>query len=343
MTLVGLDVHARQTHAAVLDRSTSELAVGKLRMAPAEVVSFLAGLGSELRAVYEAGPTGFGLARAARERGLDVRVAAPGSIPRGSSDRVKTDRRDAARLLRLLAAGELSFALFLALPMSVSATSCDARGDLIRARHRRSKFLAPSGASATRGQSALGQSHTCRGCARTRSTTSSQATFVDYLSAVELLAVRCATLIDELERAISDSSHARVIARLRCLRGLEALSDVKTYPDRGGHTDPHELAIERAQAGISLHAIQLVVRAEDRAMKDSRADEGLSLAGGAAVAREDVTVGGRGRPRKSLRLRAPRPAVRAAHARRLDVQRRRSSSDRRHARGRRARLGRTTG
>ncbi len=63
-------------------------------MAPVEVTSFLDGLDS-VRAVYEAGPTGFGLARAARERGIDVRVAAPGSIPRGSGDRVKTDRRDA--------------------------------------------------------------------------------------------------------------------------------------------------------------------------------------------------------------------------------------------------------
>ena len=78
-------------------------------MAPVEVVGFLVGLGP-VTAVYEAGPTGFGLARAARERGIDVRVAAPGSIPKGPGDRIKTDRRDAIRLVRLLAAGELGFA-----------------------------------------------------------------------------------------------------------------------------------------------------------------------------------------------------------------------------------------
>src|SRR2546421_12534348 len=89
MTLVGLDVHARQTHAAVLDPATGELGVRKLRMAPEEVVSFLERLGPPVRAVYEAGPTGFGLARAARECGIDVRVAAPGSIPKGAGDRVK--------------------------------------------------------------------------------------------------------------------------------------------------------------------------------------------------------------------------------------------------------------
>src|SRR5712691_6153954 len=97
MTFVGLDVHARQTHAAVFVPATGELGVSKLRMAPEQVASFLVGLGPGVRAVYEAGPTGFGLARAAREYGIDVRVAAPGSIPRGSGDRVKTDRRDAVR------------------------------------------------------------------------------------------------------------------------------------------------------------------------------------------------------------------------------------------------------
>ena len=69
-TLVGLDVHAAQTHAAVLDVLTGELQVKRLVCPPLEVVSFLQGLGGSVRAVYEAGPTGFGLARTARERGI---------------------------------------------------------------------------------------------------------------------------------------------------------------------------------------------------------------------------------------------------------------------------------
>jgi hypothetical protein len=90
MTLVGLDVHARQTHAAVLDPATGELAVSKLRIAPEEVVSFLQALGPDVRAVYEAGPTGFGLARrgasvgstsAWLRRGRSRRGRATGSRP----------------------------------------------------------------------------------------------------------------------------------------------------------------------------------------------------------------------------------------------------------------------
>jgi hypothetical protein len=43
MTVVGLDVHARQTHAAIVDPATGELRVCRLRMAPVEVVGFLEG------------------------------------------------------------------------------------------------------------------------------------------------------------------------------------------------------------------------------------------------------------------------------------------------------------
>ena len=78
-------------------------------------------------------------------RGIDVRVVAPGSIPRASGDRVKTDRRDAERLARLLAAGELRFAFVPSVAdehfRDLIAAIEDVRGDLMRARHRLSKFL----------------------------------------------------------------------------------------------------------------------------------------------------------------------------------------------------------
>ncbi len=58
MSLVGLDVHARQTHAAVFNPDTGEMAVSKLQMEPVKVVSFLEGLGASVRAVYEAARPG---------------------------------------------------------------------------------------------------------------------------------------------------------------------------------------------------------------------------------------------------------------------------------------------
>jgi transposase len=174
MTLVGLDVHARQTHAAIVDPVSGELRVVKLRLAPIEVAAFLETLGPGVVAVYEAGPTGFGLARVARERGIDVRVVAPGSIPKGPGDRVKTDRRDAIRLVRLLAAGELRFAFvpsvadehFRDLVRAIE----DVRGDLMRARHRLGKFVLRRGERYP-GPAAPGLARTFSGCARCNSPT----------------------------------------------------------------------------------------------------------------------------------------------------------------------------
>ena len=188
MSLVGLDVHAAQTHAAILDMATGELRGVKLRMAPVEVVGFLAGLPGPVRAVYEAGPTGFGLARAGVERGLDVRVVAAGKVPRASGDRIKTDKRDAERLARLLAAGELRFAFVPSVAdeqfRDVIRAIEDCRGDLMRARHRCRKLLLRRDLRwAVRGP--RGRRRTCAGCSSLRfDDVCSHAVFVDYLSGV---------------------------------------------------------------------------------------------------------------------------------------------------------------
>lgn len=58
-------------------------------------------------AVYQAGPTGFGLARACSAAGIDCQVLAPSKLIRPSGDRVKTDARDARHLARLLHLGEV--------------------------------------------------------------------------------------------------------------------------------------------------------------------------------------------------------------------------------------------
>src|SRR5437870_12445605 len=105
---VGLDVHAFRTAVAVLDTATGELVKRTVMGRPHEVVPFLEGLEGPVRAVYEAGPTGYGLARRSRP-GLEIDVCAPGMVPAaggGSSSRVKTDARDALEPARLDAAGQ---------------------------------------------------------------------------------------------------------------------------------------------------------------------------------------------------------------------------------------------
>ena len=228
MSLVGLDVHASQTHAAILDTSSGELRAVRLRMAPGQVVEFLATLPGPLRAVYEAGPTGFGLARAGIERGIDVRVVAAGKVPRASGDRVKTDKRDAERLARLLAAGELRFAFVPSVAdeqfRDVIRAIEDCRGDLMRARHRLSKLLLRREIRWTGPGSTWTQAHMRWLRSLHFDDVCSQATLIDYLAGVEMLVARRRALIAALEQVIPDSRHAPTIAALRCFRGIDTLS-----------------------------------------------------------------------------------------------------------------------
>jgi transposase len=82
---------------------------------------------TDLRVCYEAGPTGFVLARRLMELGLDVTVVAPSLIPHKSGERVKTDKRDALKLARLHRAGELK-------PIHIPDRDDEMVRDLCRAR-----------------------------------------------------------------------------------------------------------------------------------------------------------------------------------------------------------------
>ena len=141
----GLDVHARKTAAAAVQLGSGEVFKAQISGSPVEAIGWLQALPGPVRAVYEAGPTGYGLARAARAAGLEVMVCAPGAIPRQPGDRIKTDTRDALKLARLLAAGQLRAVRvpepeLEALRDLVRARE-DLRGDLMGARHRISKLL----------------------------------------------------------------------------------------------------------------------------------------------------------------------------------------------------------
>ena len=146
---VGLDVHARSVVAGVIDAGSGE--VRSLRLPPGSdvTVAWLQTLPQPVRVAYEAGPTGYRLARACAEAGISCVVAAPSRI-RAAADRVKTDRRDAERLARLLRLGEIT-PVRVPGPDEEAARDLvrareDARGDLMRARHRLSKLLLRHGA-----------------------------------------------------------------------------------------------------------------------------------------------------------------------------------------------------
>ena len=92
-TSVGLDVHARSVVAAAIDGETGEVFKKRLTPGNDDVIGWVRSLPGPSAAVYEAGPTGFGLARAFDAAGIRCEVAAPSKIQRPAGDRVKTDAR----------------------------------------------------------------------------------------------------------------------------------------------------------------------------------------------------------------------------------------------------------
>jgi transposase len=216
--------------AAIIDRDSGELRRRRLSGSASEAAEFVAGLPGPVRATYEAGPTGFALARRLQAAGIDCLVCAPGLIPRGSSDRVKTDQRDAERLVRLLIAGELHR---VTVP-SIEAESLrdlvrareDLRGDLMRARQRLSKLLLRHDILYEDTASAWTARHRAWLTTIDLGAGGAQATLLDYLGAVDTLVIRRDILEATISGLVPDSPWAQTVARLRCLRGIDTLSAV---------------------------------------------------------------------------------------------------------------------
>jgi transposase len=224
----GLDVHAASVIAATVDSGSGELAVRRLPGVTSEIVAFCRALPGPVRVAYEAGPTGFGLARELADAGVGCVVAAPGKIERPSSDRVKTDRRDAERLVRLLMIGALH-------PVRVPSPEEeglrdlvrareDVRGDLMRARHRLSKLLLRHDVRFDGTASAWTTHHRRWLETLQLGDRGAQTTFLDALGAVDALLVRRATLEAAIAELVPGSPWAESVARLRCLRGIDTLS-----------------------------------------------------------------------------------------------------------------------
>lgn len=126
---------ARSVDARVgIDVVTGELTRARFGAGSEEVVGGLVGLPGPAHVVYEAGPTGFALYRAARAAGVEIEVIAPSQTARPSGDRVKNDRKDAELLARLAMAGQLTAVAvpseFVEAARHLSRTREQVRGDL---------------------------------------------------------------------------------------------------------------------------------------------------------------------------------------------------------------------
>jgi transposase len=229
-TWVGLDVHAARVLACVVSAESGEVTVHRLPGRTCEVVAFCAGLPEPARVAYEAGPTGFPLARALRAAGIECVVAAPGKIERAAQDRVKTDLRDAERLVRLLMVGGLC-------PVRVPTPEEEAlrdlvraredlRGDLMRARHRLSKLLLRHDVRYDDARSRWGYRHRAWVGKVDLGERGAQLALSEYVGAIDALEIRRQTLEAAIMELVPISPWAQDVARLRCLRGIDTLSAI---------------------------------------------------------------------------------------------------------------------
>jgi transposase len=227
MTYVGLDVHARSTHDAAIDVRSGELRRSRFGVGSGEVLEWMQALPQPLRGCYEAGPTGFALYRAAADAGVQLDVVAPSKTPRAPGDRIKSDRKDAELLARLLLAGQLKPISVPSPALAAARHLCRAReqlrSDLMRCRHRVSKLLLLHGRVYSE-PTTWNERHRQWLAGQRFEEDAAELAYLDTLAAVDGLVARKAALDERLSRLALTGEWAETVARLRCFRGIDTLS-----------------------------------------------------------------------------------------------------------------------
>lgn len=265
-------------------RSGEVCFLGEVSSSPATVarlIGKLAGRYKKLHVCYEAGPTGYGLYRQMRELGHDCTVVAPSLIPKRPGERVKTNRRDAVTLARLLRAGELT-------SVWVPDATHEAVRDLVRAREAAADDLRRKRQQLLsfllrHGRIFDGRSHWTMAHRRWLSGQkfehpAQQVVFQDAIDAIEDAAARLRSLEQQLAIVVPSWSMAPVVAAYQAMRGASFLVAV-TFA--AGIGDVRRFANPRQLMGF----LGLVPRERST---------------GATVRRAGLTLTGNRRPRRVL-------------------------------------------
>jgi transposase len=334
-TWVGLDVHARSVVGCAIDETAAEIRTQRIGAGTEQIVAWVLAQSGPVAACYEAGPTGFGLARALLAAGVRCEVVAPSKIERPAGDKVKTDRRDAERLARLLRIGELPG---VRVPTQAEEAARDlvraredCRGDLMRARHRLSKLLLRQGL--VWDQTAWTTAHEAWLRGHRFHRRGVQLAFDEALDTVFSVHARRDRLDAAItEMAATDPALVGPVGRLRCLRGVSTLTatglcvEVADWRRFTGSTIGAYLGLvpsesssgaRRVQGGITktgnAHARRLLVEAawhHRRPLRTSR-DRARRADGQPAVVRDRAEAGNRRLHQRWCRLeaRGKRPTI----------------------------------
>ncbi len=237
---IGLDVHKATISAAIAEESGTPTSYGRIPNDPAAIRTLMTRLGGpqvELRVAYEAGPTGYALHRQLTRMDINCIVVAPSLIPKQPGNKVKTDRRDALKLARLLRSGDLTPVwvpdeAHEALRSLVRARA-DAKADQLRAKHRLSKFLLRQGCWPPSGVRNWSQRYFTWLHQLEFEHLPDRVVFADYLAEVTAAGERINRLEAALHQCAQSSSQVALIRALQAFRGIGFLSAVTLVAEAG--------------------------------------------------------------------------------------------------------------
>ena len=239
LRFVGLDVH-RDTIAIAVARNDAQPAES-LATVPNDVVGLIKRLQrlgpvESLRCCYEAGPTGFGLARRLNKVGITCEVIAPSLIPVQPGARIKTDRRDARNLAHYLRSGNLT-AIHVLDPITEAIRDLERARDAAKraersARQQLSKFLLRHERWFT-GRSTWGPAHQAWLAQQTFEHPAQQDVMNDYRESVELATARVVRLTQRMAERAAAWEKAPLVTALQALRGIETVSAVTLVAEIG--------------------------------------------------------------------------------------------------------------
>lgn len=246
---VAIDDSKRTLVLGILQPGADEPETRSIPNEPRHVQRLFARLQREgaVRACYEAGPSGYDLYRQLTALGVACEVIAPALTPRKPGDRIKTDRRDAAKLARLFRAGELT-------PITVPDEAGEAARDLLRCRediqedllrwrHRLGKFLARHGRVYREGRNWT-QRHWTWLCNQHFILPALERTLAEYRCTVEQLLARVADLNREIAALAETAPYRTHVGWLRCFRGIDTLAAMTLLAEIGDFarfTHPRQL------------------------------------------------------------------------------------------------------
>lgn len=231
-TFVGLDVHKKSIHVAVVgagsSKVTEEWQLENTPQALKNLAKRLKKLSSgRVVAFYEAGPCGYAFLRQMKVHQIECRVVAPSLIPKKPGEHIKTDRRDAAKLATMGRAGLLT-EIQPPTPeeeavRDLSRAREDGKKDLLSARHRLSKMLLRHGLVFLDGKNWSKKYREWLNGIRYEDV-SSQAVFDNYLLAIDQIEERIKRLESRVEEVAQSEPYAEKVGWLRCLRGVDTIT-----------------------------------------------------------------------------------------------------------------------